>query len=485
MPESGPFGVVTLAPPLAPPPFRKVIHNALKSVRKETLVSSPLEAMYLYQVARRAPESNPQAATHQVLQRGLQALAEKFALEAKILQQHFVDGELIQTIAGRLNLAEGTVHNKQSDAITYLAETLYALEQQTLTNYHRALEARLNPPANTQLVGIEAPLTQLVDLLCTPGAPWIIALAGLGGIGKTTLADAVARGAIQRAVFDDVGWVTAQQQTFSALSGVRTVAQPALSADALLRNLSVQLLPDARLTAALTTKELQHLLCTQLNGRPHLIVIDNLETVADVETLLHTLRDLANPTKFLLTSRTSLFGAADLYHFAVPELTRPMTLGLVRQAARIRNLPDLLAASDDELQPIVETVGGNPLAIRLVVGQSHVHALDHILANLRAARGQTIEQLYTYIYRQAWDSLDETARRVLLVMPLVSSLGGTLAHIHKVSSLEIGAVTDALDRLIYLNLMDSRGDLKTRRYTIHNLTATFLQEQVIRWGMNL
>ena len=207
--------------------------------------------------------------------------------------------------------------------------------------------------------------------------------------------------------------------------------------------------------------------------------------MADVETLLHTLRDLANPTKFLLTSRTSLFGAADLYHFAVPELTRPMTLGLVRQAARIRNLPDLLAASDDELQPIVETVGGNPLAIRLVVGQSHVHALDHILANLRAARGQTIEQLYTYIYRQAWDSLDETARRVLLVMPLVSSLGGTLAHIHKVSSLEIGAVTDALDRLIYLNLVDSRGDLKTRRYTIHNLTATFLQEQVIRWGMNL
>jgi DNA-binding MarR family transcriptional regulator len=116
------------------------------------------------------------------------------------------------------------------------------------------------------------------------------------------------------------------------------------------------------------------------------------------------------------------------------------------------------------------------------VGQSHVHALDHILANLRAARGQTIEHFYTYIYRQAWDALDETARRVLLVMPLVSSLGGTLEHIRKVSSLELGAVTDALGHLVYLNLVDSRGDLKTRRYTIHNLTATFLQEQVIRWG---
>jgi hypothetical protein len=35
---------------------------------------------------------------------------------------------------------------------------------------------------------------------------------------------------------------------------------------------------------------------------------------------------------------------------------------------------------------------------------------------------------------------------------------------------------------VQLNLVDSRGDLKTRRYTIHNLTATFLQEQVVRWG---
>jgi len=61
------------------------------------------------------------------------------------------------------------------------------------------------------------------------------------------------------------------------------------------------------------------------------------------------------------------------------------------------------------------------------------------------------------------------AHTLLLVMPLVSSL-------------ELGAVTDALGHLVYLNLVDSRGDLKTRRYTIHNLTATFLQEQVIRWG---
>lgn len=409
-------------------------------------------------------------------------MADKFAVEATILQQHFIEGKSIQTIAAELNMAEGTVYNKQSEGITHLAELLYALEERDRRNYRCALEARLQPPSNTHLVGIEKHLTHLVDLLCTTEAPWLIALAGIGGIGKTTLSDAVARAAIERDHFEDIGWVTAKQQLFGGQSGLRGVHQPALSADALIRTLINQLLPETPLTPSMTLAELQALLCTRLSQRPHLIIIDNLETLTDLEALVDTLRDLANPTKFLLTSRVSLFGEPDIYHYPVPELTGALTLHLVRQEARLRNLPDLLAASDADLHPIVATVGGNPLAIRLVVGQLHIHALDIILDNLRVARGQTTEQFYTYIYRQAWDALDETARRVLLVMPLVSSLGGTLEHIGKVSSLETGAVTDALGRLIHLNLVDSRGDLKTRRYTIHNLTATFLQEQVIRWG---
>jgi hypothetical protein len=35
--------------------------------------------------------------------------------------------------------------------------------------------------------------------------------------------------------------------------------------------------------------------------------------------------------------------------------------------------------------------------------------------------------------------------------------------------------------LVRLNLVDVRGDLQQRRYSIHNLTRTFLHEQVLRW----
>jgi DNA-binding MarR family transcriptional regulator len=47
--------------------------------------------------------------------------------------------------------------------------------------------------------------------------------------------------------------------------------------------------------------------------------------------------------------------------------------------------------------------------------------------------------------------------------------------------LDPATVSDALDRLVTLNLVDSQGNLSERRYSIHGLTRTFLQEQVGKW----
>ena len=39
----------------------------------------------------------------------------------------------------------------------------------------------------------------------------------------------------------------------------------------------------------------------------------------------------------------------------------------------------------------------------------------------------------------------------------------------------------ALNQLVTLKLVDARGGLNDRRYSIHNLTRTFLEEQVAQW----
>jgi hypothetical protein len=220
-------------------------------------------------------------------------------------------------------------------------------------------------------------------------------------------------------------------------------------------------------------------------AQPHLVVIDNLETVEDVEKLLHTVRQWVNPTKFLFTSRFSRFYETDIYHFTVPELAETDALTLVRHEATVRNNGALATASDDDLRPLYATVGGNPLALRLVVGQTHIHGLGHVLADLQGARGRSIEQLYHYIYWQVWNSLEELAQQALLLMPLVTEGGGDIEYLTAMAAgggLSAEDVGNALERLVALNLVDSRGGLHERRYTIHALTRTFLQEQVLKWG---
>ncbi len=98
----------------------------------------------------------------------------------------------------------------------------------------------------------------------------------------------------------------------------------------------------------------------------------------------------------------------------MPELQEADALAMLRHEARLRNLSALAQAEDDQLRPIYRTVGGNPLALRLVLGQTLVHGLADILDDLTAAHGEAAESLYTYIYRRAWNNLGETERRTLL-----------------------------------------------------------------------
>ena len=92
-----------------------------------------------------------------------------------------------------------------------------------------------------------------------------------------------------------------------------------------------------------------------------------------------------------------------------------------------------------------------------------------------------MEHLYTFLYRQVWDGLDESERQVLVAMPLTPEDGSGLGYLASVAEASETQVHDALERLVALNVVDYRGDFQRGRYTIHSLTRTFLLEQVIRW----
>jgi Cdc6-like AAA superfamily ATPase len=442
---------------------------------------SPFEGLYIYGKALEEQHGNVQQATNQVVRHAIERLAQEHEEYAVVLQSRYLDNEKIESAASRLNISEATFHRKRNDAVPLLAEIILRLEREARIRYRTHMEARLAPATYAQYFGREEGVQTLIGLLEAQQAPWMIAVVGIGGIGKTSLVDAVARRVINKPIFSEIGWVTASQAIFNAGGNILPVTQPSLSTAALVEKLCVQLLPGYVSSVQRSSEESLAMLEQRLKSAPHLIIIDNLETLIDVETLLPLLRRLANPSKFILTTRHSLYDEPDLYHLKVPELTWKDALHLMRWEAGHRNIQSVINAKDTDLYPIFETVGGNPLALRLVIGLLHRHPLKGILADMLAARGHQIEALYTYIYGQAWQRLGAVEQDVLIAMPLVSEEGGRFEMLAAMCELDDSTLRSALDILVTLNLIEARGDLFERRYTIHNLTRAFLHEQVIRW----
>jgi hypothetical protein len=460
-------------------PSQESIHEALKRWH-DPEPGSPLSSLRVIRSTVK-PGITPHTAVNQLLLNLLNQMDRQKPDFALILKLRFVDTLEAFVVANRLNIGEATVYRRQKEAVAWLAALMTAEEDEAQSAQAARLAARLEAPSYEQLFGIEGHLAHLQELLDTEDPPWLLLLTGIGGIGKTALADAFLRRMIQSSDFVDFAWTTARQQQFQLDGTIVPVTNAVLTPGTLLENLAEQLL-DAPLPAPFSQERVLELLRSHLEENPHLIVVDNLETVQDVMVLLPVLRQMANPSKFLLTSRQSIPGAAYLYNYSLPALGLADALALVRYEAANRNLPLLVNASDAELHPIFETVGGNPLALRLVVGQTHHHPLHIVLEKLIGARGASVDALFTYIYRRAWDLLDDDAQQLFLSMPLVPESGADLNFLAIVSGLDPGPLNDALEMLLRLSLVDHRShSLRQSLYTLHSLTRSFLMEQVVRW----
>ncbi|HRJ41702.1 MAG: AAA family ATPase [Caldilineaceae bacterium] len=441
---------------------------------------SPLASLRLIRDMAR-PGHTPHALVNQLLLNLLNQMEKLQPDYALVLKLRFLDALEVYRVANRLNVGEATVYRRQKEAIAHLTELVAAEEAEAQAAHLAQMAARMEASSYEQLFGADEHLARLQELLAQDAPPWLILLTGLGGMGKTALADALLRRMIQSDSVPEIAWTTARQQQFQLDGTLVPVTNAALTPAALLENLALQLL-DGPLPSPFSQERVTQLLHSHLQKHPHLIVVDNLETVQDVMVLLPVLRQMANPSKFLLTSRQSIPSAAYLYHYPLPPLPWTDALALVRFEAASRNLPLLLNAREAELYPIFEAVGGNPLALRLVVGQTHHHPLHTVLEKLAGAQGASVEALFGYIYRRAWELLDDDAQQLFLSLPLLPESGADLSFLAIISGLAPAPLNDALETLLRLNLLDHRShSLRQSFYTIHGLTRTFLLEQVVRW----
>lgn len=435
-----------------------------------------LEGLLLVQERRRSMSgsSNPTAlrlATNQVLLEGIEELKGGDERAAKVLKMRFADGNTLKMAAIKLHSSEFAVSRWQRAAIELLSDILYEREMDARQTRVQAIEAHLPPSTYTQLFGVGEAEAKLLERLLEPDGPAVVAIVGIGGIGKTALADAVTRKIAGQLQFDDIAWLRAEPQTMSGRG-----LSPRLTFETLVAELAEKL----ALEAVAGPQEQQLARIRQvLKARPYLVVIDNLETDSETAYLLDHLHDLSGPSKFILTTRTRQSAQATVFHFDMSELSLADATSLVLHHARDIGLAGFIQSDEEPVRAIFDATGGNPLALKLVVSLLDLLPLQQILADLASSRPGPVEDLYKHIYWQAWQVLSPEARSLLQAMPLVGDTGGTPEYLQTIGNLPDDRFWPALGELRSRSLVEVRGSIQEKRYGIHRLTESFLRTEII------
>ncbi|NER46492.1 MAG: phosphorylase [Symploca sp. SIO1A3] len=320
----------------------------------------------------------------------------------------------------------------------------------------------------------------------------IIAVDGIGGVGKTAFAREISQHVLEAETFAAIVWESAKPEEFTG-----TEAQPTFTADVDFDNLLDLIgrkLGYFEVARQKNTEDKRKLVSRILNdsAERYLVVIDNLETVKGYRNLINNLSGMFTRSKAILTTRKKIAEFRHIYSISLRGLDSKESIKFLRSVASERGEAGeiIRLAKEQQLKKVYEATGGLPLAMELVVGQATCSSLDKVLKRLQSVNFQLVknpesaEDVYSnffkFIYWDSWGQLSDMARDLLISLGTFDlTEGADLDEIIIVSALEEDQVFSASGELMEYSLIHRDIKDSSMSFFLHPLTHRFVQDDLV------
>lgn len=358
------------------------------------------------------------------------------------------------------------------NSLTFEQETL-----QTLQNRLDAIEGKpgaeqnavppVNLPRRTYFVGREREIEVILESLSPASRTFIVALEGLGGVGKSSLAVEIGYRCLERGDMTAVIWVSAKEALLTA-QGIEEYEPELKALQDIFVTIGMVLNYPAIGTAPLA--EQQRIAFELLAKQTTLLIIDNVETLpaTEREQIVAFLRKTPVTVKALITSRERI---VEGHTVRLQGLPPDDSLRLIEWNAQQRDV----RLTQQQIQQIIELTGGLPLAMIWIQSQ---------IAMFGRSANQMLEQLardpnlplLRFCFNRSWHMLSELEAQHLLIALSLHVTSAGRAALRMISDVnDSNRVDPALSELLQLSLV--LYDQEQDRFDMLQLTRTFVRSQ--------
>ncbi|MCC3455798.1 ATP-binding protein [Microcoleus sp. PH2017_08_TRC_O_A] len=282
---------------------------------------------------------------------------------------------------------------------------------------------------NNEFIGRETELKDLLKFISLNYRAPIITVDGIGGVGKTALVleaayrcwEAKHGTQTDTSIIFDAIIITSAKADYLFSTGIVPRLQRHNNLQDIFRQIA-STLDDPSITQAAPEEQLNRVY-QSLGRQKTLLIVDNLEAIADKNEVLAFLSDLPPSTKAVITTRQQVVMYASMRLDCLPEED---SLRLIQQQIIEKGV----TLSDDRARQLYKRFGGVPIAIIYAIGQiASGYSLETLLdrssplpedlarfcfeGSVQPLRGQTAHKLLMSlaIFHEApvWDAVVEVA----------------------------------------------------------------------------